>query len=146
MEDTSQTPSNGHAAHIQWAERICARCRKKFTPLTARERRCAECAAAAASPGPKRRAAKLAARKSAVTGRGKARANGASAGEVHLDSATEVVTSESGKAWTPKPLSATTSNGVLPPSSIATVREWLELGGYKAVVVHTPAGEFLRVL
>jgi hypothetical protein len=154
-ESTMTTPTNGHAIRT-WPDRTCAKCKQSFTPQTARERRCAECTAAAPAPkagaAPKRRGRPKASPKLARSSRG----NGTSAHQTvangrapaaFVDVApSEVVTTPNGKSWTPKPLSATTNSGVLKPSQIATASELLELAGYKVQTVHTPAGEFLRVL
>jgi len=151
MEETTSIPTNGHPARV-WPERTCARCKEKFTPHTARERRCSSCVAASGAPSasavPKRRGRPRGPAKKVGRGR---RGNGAvhvpTASLVGVSSASEIATAPStGPTWQPKPLSATSKSGVLKPSQIATATELLELAGYKVTTVHTPAGEFLRVL
>lgn len=124
MNDIATTQPNGHAAHA-WPDRTCAKCKKRFAPKTARERRCSECTAAARKPATRSKpAAKLA---------GHRRGGGALAsGNIGI--------SLDGGNGSPK------STGVPKPSQIASAAELLELAGYKVQAVHTPAGEFLRVL
>jgi hypothetical protein len=129
MDETSTvTTTNGHASK-QWPERTCGRCRKKFQPATARERRCTACTKEAAEQ-PKRARGKGRAPAKLHAGR---RGNG-----VSTTSTTEP------SNGTPKPVSAPTAR-VLNPDQIATAAELLTLAGYTVESVRTPAGEFLRV-
>lgn len=160
MDDIAITPTNGHPTRA-WPERTCAKCKQKFTPLTARERRCTTCAdgattgcprpvasgtaTVASAAAPKRRGQSAAAKKPARGRRGNGAVPIAVQPEV-ADLAQVVTPPNSGPAWQPKPLSATSTRGVLRESQIATASELLELAGYKVQTVRTPAGEFLRVL
>jgi hypothetical protein len=145
MDDIVTAPNgtNGHAL-TQFSERTCARCKASFQPKTARERLCSGCAAqlyqrrSAGKPAPAKAAPAKAANKR----------NGKPLRPVKVAKVppAEVVTSSAGKTWEPKPIGAPSGHGALRPSQIATATELLELAGYKVQTVHTPAGEFLRVL
>jgi hypothetical protein len=135
MEEAVASLPNGHSQKT-YPERKCAKCRSPFQPLTALERRCTSCSAAASLPPKSARGKKAPAKLRAKPARG--------AVVVELPSAA----SPSAADWTAKhkPLGAPSKSGALKPSQIATAAELLELAGYKVVAVHTPAGEFLRVL
>lgn len=131
MDETSTVTTNGHTIK-QWPERTCGRCRKKFQPATARERRCAACTKEAVDQ-PKRNRGKPA----------KLRA-GRRQQQLAQPLPAEVTTSPNGKTW-PTPRAAAPAPRVLHPDQIATAAELLTLAGYTVESVRTPAGEFLRV-
>jgi hypothetical protein len=122
---TNGTPvTNGHAAR-SFEPRTCARCKKKFEPKTARERRCVTCSAAAEG------------KQHPLRGRGgrartKPRLNVRPAGALLAPAA-------------PLPVAAPAKPAVLRPEQIATAAELLQLAGYTVESIRTPAGEFLRV-
>ena len=132
MDESTVTTTNGHATK-QWPERTCGRCRKKFQPATARERRCEACTKAAAEQ-PKRARGKM---------RAAAKAPRRGNGFAQVASAADVTTAP-GNGGTWKPGTAPAAR-VLNPDQIATAAELLTLAGYTVESIRTPAGEFLRV-
>lgn len=135
MDDiaTSTSTSNGHATK-QYPDRTCPRCKKKFTPLTARERRCTECT------GLPRRRSPAKAKAAAPAKRGRPRR----ADVVEVSTPAAVATSRNSTTWQASPVAPAAR--APQPSGVASAVELLELAGYKVTAVRTPAGEFLRVL